>query len=223
MADFKHWVDYGVCLQQGAAQAVGAATKKQRLAAMQTDAANLFSSFCGRYSGRGFCACAQVLLSLPRISTCPWPVQQLHMEWCSSKELEPFARRSLTSYAQLIREAESSVADDGDGGDPAWLQTTRASAASQLSLNTRRARSGARGDLVTPGRMRHAAGARPDRHIQRQEQAAFNTAQRVRAAARVRKERSDRLKKILLSGDFHCLVTFFIYEQRSIFLNPGCN
>ena len=222
MADFKHWVEYGVCLQQGAAQAAGSAAKKRRRLATEETFIS-FSSSGGRYSGRGFCACAQVLLSLPRITTCQWPVEQLHMEWCSSKEMEPFARRSLESYAQLIAQAKSSLADDGDGGDPAWLQTTRASAASQLSLNTRRARSGARGDLVTPGRMRHAAGARPDRHIQRQEQAAFNTAQRVRAAARVRKERSDRLKKILLSGDFHCLVTFFIYEQRSIFLNPGCN
>ena len=97
--------------------------------------------------------------------------QPLHKGWCDRPEFEPFTPRPQSSYKRLISEVKTRNL----GPDFAWAATMRDRAASQLSLNTRKARSRARGSMVSLSRGGVASRARPDQHIQRQEKAAWIT------------------------------------------------
>ena len=152
MPDFVHWVEYGINMPQRAAMQTRwtQVRERRRLGQEQAQAASCFN-FDGRTSGRGWCSCSQMLATLCLFEVgAAASTQPLHARWCNRTALEPFSPRPASSYTNLVQRAKSTAA--AGNGDAAWAQPMRARAAQQLSLNTRKARSRARGNMVSLSR-----------------------------------------------------------------------
>ena len=172
------------------------AKKRHQIDALAAKTSSFFSL---GFSQRGYCACAQVLtgLLLFRPATA---VQPLHKPWCNRFELQPFTPRPQSSYARFISDVKTRSL--GADFDIEWSNTTvQARAASQLSLNTRKARARARGNMVSVSKLRGSVRARPDQHIQRQEKAAWIAVHQAKLFKERRAEATKNLLSILKSGN----------------------